>query len=40
MLDVEMQKYVSGRTQLDGQRNENMSVKEVRRKIVIICNEQ
>ena len=35
VLDVEMQKYVSGRTQLDGQRNENLSVKEVRRKMLI-----
>lgn len=27
-LQKETQKYVSGRTQLDGQRNENLSVKE------------
>lgn len=30
VLDVETQKYVAGRTQLDGQRNENLSVKEVK----------
>ena len=29
VLGIETQKYVSGRTLLDGQRNENLSVKEV-----------